>query len=71
MEKSRENMTQMIEEILTQLKVVNAGAIKPEDYSLDRFEDVEEIHAMVMKKPSVSVSEMDAIVTELGSLRDK
>ncbi|WP_096189159.1 DUF1128 domain-containing protein [Evansella halocellulosilytica] len=71
MEKNRENMTLMIEEIISQLKVVNAGAIRPEDYSLDRFEDVQEIHTMVMKKPSFSVSEMDAIVTELGSMRDK
>ncbi|MCD8510833.1 MAG: DUF1128 domain-containing protein [Bacillus sp. (in: Bacteria)] len=70
-EKTRENLTTMIEEIKTKLRIVNAGAMKAEHYSLDRFDDVEELHTMVMKKSNFSVSEMDAIVSELGSLRDK
>ncbi|MBU9720286.1 MULTISPECIES: DUF1128 domain-containing protein [Bacillaceae] len=70
-EKSRENLNAMIEEIKTKLRIVNGGAMKADHYSLDRFDDVEELHSMVMKKSNFSVSEMDAIVSELGSLRDR
>lgn len=70
-EKNRKNLDLMIEDIKSQLQIVNGGAMKAEHYSLDRFEDIEELHTMVMKKSNFSVSEMDAIVSELGSLRDK
>ncbi|MDG5788222.1 DUF1128 domain-containing protein [Evansella sp. AB-P1] len=70
-EKTRENLTAMIEEIKEKLRLVNAGAMKAEHYSLDRFDDVEELYLMVKKKERFSVSEMDAIVSELGNLRDK
>ncbi|ADU30789.1 DUF1128 domain-containing protein [Evansella cellulosilytica] len=70
-EHTRENLSAMIEEIKKKLQIVNAGAMKAEHYSLDRFSDVEELYEMVMKKSNFSVSEMDAIVTELGNLRDK
>ncbi|MFA9557430.1 DUF1128 domain-containing protein [Evansella sp. AB-rgal1] len=70
-EKTRENLNQMIEEIKTKLQIVNGAAMKAEYYSLERFDDVEELYLMVIKKERFSVSEMDAIVTELGNLRDK
>jgi uncharacterized protein YfkK (UPF0435 family) len=70
-EKNREEISAMIEDIKTKLQVVNGAAIKPEHFSLKKYEDIEEIHAMVMKKDNFSVSEMDAIVSELGSMRDR
>ncbi|SDY73419.1 Uncharacterized protein YfkK, UPF0435 family [Evansella caseinilytica] len=69
--KTRENLNEMIEAIKAKLQIVNAGAMKAEHYSLDRFDDVEELYELVMKKDRFSVSEMDAIVSELGSMRDK
>lgn len=68
--KNRENLAIMIEDIKTKLHIVNGAAIKPEHFSLKKFDEIEEIHAMVMKKGNFSVSELDAIVSELGTMRD-
>lgn len=69
-DKKRDELSSMIEDIKTKLHIVNGAAIKPEHFSLDKFEEIKEVHAMVMKKSSFSVSEMDAIVSELGTMRD-
>lgn len=69
-EKNREALVAMIEEIKMKLHMVNGAAIKPGHFSLKKFDEIEEIHAMVMKKNNFSVSEMDAIVSELGTMRD-
>ncbi|WP_027415647.1 DUF1128 domain-containing protein [Aneurinibacillus terranovensis] len=67
--KSKENVEYMIEEIKNKLKVVNVAAIKPSHFDEEQYEDLKDIYDMVMKKASFSISEMEAIVTELGSLR--
>ena len=69
-EKTRENLNEMIEQIKEKLRIVNGDAMKADHFSLTRFDDVEELYAMVMKKDTFSVSEMDAIVSELGNLRE-
>ncbi|MBU8907044.1 DUF1128 domain-containing protein [Desertibacillus haloalkaliphilus] len=68
-EQSRENIEYMINEIIKKLQVVNAGAMKAESFDTDAYEDLKDIYEMVMSKSSFSVSEMDAIVSELGRLR--
>ncbi|WP_280769015.1 DUF1128 domain-containing protein [Salipaludibacillus daqingensis] len=70
-EKNRENLSKMIEDIKKQLNIVNGSAIKAEDFSYEKYDDIEEIHTMVMKKSHFSVSEMDALISELGTMRDK
>ncbi|WCK55319.1 DUF1128 domain-containing protein [Aneurinibacillus sp. Ricciae_BoGa-3] len=67
--KSPENIEFMIEEIKNKLRVVNAAAIKPSHFNDEQYEDLKDIYDMVMKKNTFSISEMEAIVTELGSLR--
>lgn len=69
-EKNREALSVMIEDIKTKLHIVNGAAIKPEDFSFEKYDEIEEIHTMVMKKNNFSVSELDAIVSELGTMRD-
>ncbi|PRO65258.1 DUF1128 domain-containing protein [Alkalicoccus urumqiensis] len=64
-------MAQMIEDIKTKLQIVNGGAMKAEFYGADKYEDIQAIHAHVMSKPNFSVNEMDAIVSELGSMRNE
>ena len=70
-ERTQESLELMIEDIKDQLHIVNGGAMKAKYYSLDKFDDIEELHTMVMKKTNFSVSELDAIVIELGKLRTK
>jgi uncharacterized protein YfkK (UPF0435 family) len=67
--KSAKNIEFMIEQIKNKLRVVNVGAIKPSHFDDEKYEDLLYIYEMVMKKEAFSISEMEAIVTELGNLR--
>jgi uncharacterized protein YfkK (UPF0435 family) len=68
-EKTTENVEYMIEQIKEKLKVLNLGAIKPSHFDEDMYEELKEIYEMVIKKPSFSPNEMQALVEELGNLR--
>ncbi|MFC4735573.1 DUF1128 domain-containing protein [Bacillus daqingensis] len=70
-EARKQEIEKMIDDIKTKLQIVNAGAMKSEFYAADQYEEIKEIHQMVMAKPSFSVNEMDAIVSELGAMRNK
>lgn len=69
--KSNENIQFMITEITSKLKMVNVDAIKPSNYTEEIYEDLKEIYEMVMKKNTFSPNEMQAIVEELGNLRNQ
>jgi uncharacterized protein YfkK (UPF0435 family) len=68
-EKSVENVDYMIDKIKEKLKVLNFGAIKSSHFDEEMYEELKEIYDMVMRKHNFSISEMQAIVEELGSLR--
>jgi len=68
-EKTTENVEYMIEQIKEKLKVLNLGAIKPSHFDEEMYEELKEIYEMVMRKPSFSPNEMQALVEELGNLR--
>jgi uncharacterized protein YfkK (UPF0435 family) len=70
-QKSPENVEFMIEKIKEKLKVLNLGAIKPSHFDEEMYEELKEIYEMVLKKPSFSPNEMQALVEELGNLRKK
>lgn len=67
--KSAENMEYMVNQIVTKLKMVNAGAIKPEHMDSDLYEELKDIYEMVMRKNSFSPNEMQALAEELGRIR--
>ncbi|MBP3952067.1 DUF1128 domain-containing protein [Bacillus suaedae] len=66
---SRENIEYMLEEIKRKLQIVNAGALNSKSFDTAQYEDLRDIYEMIQKKTNFSVSELDAIVTELGRLR--
>jgi uncharacterized protein YfkK (UPF0435 family) len=70
-EKSVENVEYMIEKIKEKLKVMNFGAIKSTHFDEEMYEELKEIYDVVMRKASFSLSEMQALAEELGSLRKK
>jgi uncharacterized protein YfkK (UPF0435 family) len=43
--------------------------MQPEHYDVDQYHEIKEIYDMVDSKNNISVSEMQAIVSELGHLR--
>ncbi|MFC4711283.1 DUF1128 domain-containing protein [Planococcus dechangensis] len=66
---SPENVDFMIEEIKTKLRMVNVDAMKAEHFNTSEYEDLREIYEMVKNRNNFSPNEMQAIASELGSLR--
>jgi len=66
---SQENVEYMIEQIKEKLRMVNVDAMKSEHFDDSQYEDLQYLYNMVMKRDSFSPSEMQAIASELGSLR--
>ncbi|MDX6152435.1 MULTISPECIES: DUF1128 domain-containing protein [Marinococcus] len=66
---SRDNLDYMITELQKKLQIVNVSVMQPEHYDVDQYHEIKEIYDMVDSKNNISVSEMQAIVSELGHLR--
>ncbi|MDT9025910.1 MULTISPECIES: DUF1128 domain-containing protein [Rossellomorea] len=64
-----ENIEFMVTAIKEKLKIVNAGAVKPEDFNEEMYEDLHDLYVMVDRKDRFSPSEMTAIIEEMGNLR--
>ncbi|WJY27645.1 MULTISPECIES: DUF1128 domain-containing protein [Sporosarcina] len=64
-----ENVSYMIDQIKEKLRMVNVDAMKAENFSTSQYEDLHYIYEMVMKRDNITPNEMQAIVSELGSLR--
>ena len=69
--KSEENVEYMVEAIKEKLRMVNAGAMRASNFNEDMYEDLRDIYEHVMKRETFSISEMQAITEELGSLIKK
>jgi len=59
----------MIEEIKKKLKMAAVSAIKPGHFDMEQYDEIYELYDIVIGKTLFSISEMEAIVTELGKLR--
>ncbi|MBB5148328.1 MULTISPECIES: DUF1128 domain-containing protein [Ureibacillus] len=66
---SKDNVAYIVEKIKEKLKMVNSSALRSEDFTEANYEDLYDLYEMVMKRDSFSPSEIEAIVSELGSLR--
>lgn len=66
---SAENVSFMIEEIKTKLRMVNVDAMKPEHFNASQYADLKELYEMVASRDNITPNEMQAIAQELGSLR--
>lgn len=68
-EATMENVSYMIEAIKGKLKMASAAAMQSSNFSLDKYEDIKEVYEIVDGKDNFSISEIEALVTELGQLR--
>jgi uncharacterized protein YfkK (UPF0435 family) len=68
---SVQNIEFILDELKKKLTMVNTSVMNPEAYGLENYEDLYEFYQMIIKKSRISISEMEAIVTELGQLRKK
>ncbi len=51
--------------------MVNAGAMRAASFNEEMYEDLRDIYDHVMKRETFSISEMQAITEELGTLIKK
>ncbi|MWV47310.1 DUF1128 family protein [Paenibacillus sp. HJL G12] len=70
-QKSAENIEYMIEQIKTKLRMASGAAMNASAFSVDQYEDIRDVYELVMNKSNLSISEVEALVSELGRLRSK
>ncbi|QAY66895.1 DUF1128 domain-containing protein [Paenibacillus protaetiae] len=66
---TRENVEFMIEGIKTKLKMASAAAMQASHFDLKQYEDIKDLYEVVVSKENFSISEVEALVSELGKLR--
>ncbi|EXX85281.1 hypothetical protein BG53_05195 [Paenibacillus darwinianus] len=70
-EPTQENVEYMIEAIKTRLRMATGAAMQASHFSIERYEDIRELYDIVSGKNNFSISEVEALVSELGQLRNK
>lgn len=65
-----DNMVFMIEAIKSKLKMATAAAMQASSFNLNNYEDIKDIYEVVSSKENFSISEVEALVSELGRLRN-
>jgi uncharacterized protein YfkK (UPF0435 family) len=66
---SEANVEFMFEEIKKKLRMATGGSIKATNMQQEGYEDLKDLYDIVMSKDKFSISEIDAITSELGKLR--
>ena len=69
-QKTPENLELMIEGIKTKLRMASGAAMQASAFSVDQYDDIYEVYDIVMNKQNLSISEVEALVSELGRLRN-
>ncbi|MBP3962368.1 MULTISPECIES: DUF1128 domain-containing protein [Paenibacillus] len=70
-EATQDNVAFMIDTIKNKLRMASGAAMQANNFSLERYEDLKDIYDIVASKDKFSISEVEAIVSELGQLREK
>jgi uncharacterized protein YfkK (UPF0435 family) len=68
-EPTQQNVEYMIEAIKTKLRMATGAAMLASSFSIGRYEDIKDIYDMISSKDRFSISEVEALVSELGKLR--
>ncbi|ANY67500.1 DUF1128 domain-containing protein [Paenibacillus algorifonticola] len=66
-----QNIEFMIDTIKTKLKMASAAAMQASHFNITQYEDIKELYEVVAGKEKFSISEVEALVSELGKLRNK
>lgn len=64
-----DNISFMLEEIKSKLKMASAAAMKAEHLDDQYYEDLRDLYDVVNSKQKFSISEIEQLVSELGKLR--
>ncbi len=66
---SQENVEFMIEAIKTKLRMASGAAMQATNFDSSKYEDIKDIYDIISSKNNFSISEVEALVSELGKLR--
>lgn len=66
---TQENIEFMIEAIKTKLRMASGAAMQASNFDIEKYEDIKELYEVVASKQKFSISEVEALVSELGKLR--
>ncbi|PAV29971.1 hypothetical protein CIL05_08825 [Virgibacillus profundi] len=66
---SQENLEIILNELADRLDVVNRTIMDPEDYDLDKYDDLKFMYDMITQKGRLSASETQAFIEELRAVR--
>jgi uncharacterized protein YfkK (UPF0435 family) len=67
-EPTADNIAHMIEAIKSRLRMATGSALQASRFPLERYDEIRELYELVLAKPHFSVSEVEALVSELGRL---
>jgi uncharacterized protein YfkK (UPF0435 family) len=67
-EPTAENIAYMIEAIKSRLRMATGTALQASRFPLENYDEIRELYELVRAKPHFSVSEIEALVSELGRL---
>lgn len=70
-EPNQANIEFMIDTIKNKLRMASGAAMQASNFSLASYEDLKDVYDIVASKDKFSISEVEAIVSELGQLREK
>ncbi|SEO15005.1 DUF1128 domain-containing protein [Paenibacillus sp. OV219] len=70
-EPNQDNVEFMIDTIKNKLRMASGAAMQASNFSLTKYEDLKDVYDIVASKDKFSISEVEAIVSELGQLREK
>ncbi|WP_186577500.1 DUF1128 domain-containing protein [Aquibacillus kalidii] len=70
-EPSKENLAFIINEMASLLQVVNRSILDPEDYNIEKYEELKSLYDLLKQKGQLSVAEIQAFVQELAAYRIK
>jgi len=67
-EPTPENIAFMIEAIKAKLRMATGSALQASRFPVEHYDEIRELYELVQAKPHFSVSEVEALVSELGRL---
>ena len=59
----------MLDSIGKQLDVANPSLLDPEDYNIDKYDDLKWLYDFVVNKNNISIAEKEAFIEELATIR--
>lgn len=68
-EANQKNLAYMLDIIGKQLDVANLSLLDPEDYNIDKYDDLKWLYDFVVNKNNISIAEKEAFIEELATIR--